>query len=69
MSQTGVMTIYADIPLKIPPWPKIEGLSVQEVIKQFPISDYLDFVVESDLFEKGQIEIAIESSTLVTFTG
>ena len=69
MSQTGVMTLYIDIPLYIPAWPKIEGLSAQEVIKQFPIGDYLDFEVESDQFENGEREIEIESSTLVKFTG
>ena len=62
------MTLYTDIPLKIPPWPQIEGLSVQEVIEQFPIGDYLDFEVESDQFERGEKENAIQSSTLLKFT-
>ena len=39
------------------------------MIEQFPIGDYLDFEVESDQSERGEEENAIQSSTLIKFTG
>ena len=52
-TETQLLTIGVDIPLHIPPWPKLRDIPEKEVIRNFNIQNFLSIEVLSLNFKEG----------------